>query len=214
MVSSKKKYDDEIDLIEIFKVLWTHKLKYLILGTIGLMLGLVYDHYKEERFITEFRILVGHPLISSNSTLIQNYTLIKKTLNDSELTENLIPKYYYNPRTASFTIISDQYDVNGAIKKFAEDAVRFELNIIKGQAQILHNKISVLFMEVLENTPHNPYIYTDSIAEEEVMQTIKISIGKTKIISPDPLKSGVIGVLIGMVLAFFWMLFGLLLKKK
>jgi hypothetical protein len=52
---------------------------------------------------------------------------------------------------------------------------------------------------------------------EQVAQSIKVSFGEPKVLYPKPLKHGVIGIFIGLVLAFLWMMADILvrqLKKK
>lgn len=52
---------------------------------------------------------------------------------------------------------------------------------------------------------------------EQVAQSIKVSFGEPKVLYPKPLKHGVIGIFIGLVFAFVWMMADILvrqLKKK
>ena len=52
---------------------------------------------------------------------------------------------------------------------------------------------------------------------EQVAQSIKVSFGEPEVLYPKPLKHGVIGIFIGLVLAFLWMMADFVvrrLKKK
>ena len=65
MAKNTRSYDDEIDLIELVQVFLTHKTKYILLGLVGLMLGLVFTFQHEPRFETKFKVHVGHPAFSN-----------------------------------------------------------------------------------------------------------------------------------------------------
>ena len=65
MANNTRSYDDEIDLIELVQVFLSHKTKYIVLGIIGLILGLVYTFQHEPRFETQFKVHVGHPAFTN-----------------------------------------------------------------------------------------------------------------------------------------------------
>jgi len=48
---------------------------------------------------------------------------------------------------------------------------------------------------------------------DEVTQSLKVSFGAPKALYPNPIKHGVIGLFIGLVLAFMWMMASILIAQ-
>ena len=89
------------------------------------------------------------------------------------------------------------------------------LKIIAGSFEGFDNKPVIL------NNNNNNLTWTNQdiakLNPEQVAQSVKVSFGEPKVLYPKPLKHGVIGIFIGLVLAFFWMMANILmrqLKKK
>ena len=209
--------DDEIDLIELVQVFLTHKAKFIILGIVGLSLGLAYTLLHEPLYETDFKVNVGHPAFS-NDFLI-NSAGVQGILNTSELNEKIIPSYSFNKKTQLFNVTTKTDDVSQGVTDLFTEAVMQELGNLKkiaGSFEGFDDK-----PVILNNINNNNLSWTNKdIAKlniEEVAQSVKVSFGEPKVLYPNPLKDGVIGIFMGLVLAFFWMMADILmrqLKKK
>jgi LPS O-antigen subunit length determinant protein (WzzB/FepE family) len=220
MAKNTSTNDYEIDLIKLIQVFLTHKAKFIILGIVGLSLGLVYTLLNEPRFETEFKINVMHPAFSNNFLI--NSAGVQEILNTSQLNEKIIPHFSFNTKTQLFNVTTKTDDVSQGVTDLFTEAMRQELGFLKKIAGSFEgfdkNKI------ILNN---NNYNYSASLTwnnqdiaklnPEEVSQSVKVSFSEPEVLSPKPLKYGVIGIFMGLVLAFFWMMADILvrqLKKK
>ena len=207
--------DYEIDLIELIEVFLTHKVKFIILGIVGLSLGLAYTFQHEPRYETGFKVNVGHPAFSNNF-LIESAG-VQEILNTSELNKKTLPNYSFNKKTKLFNVITKTDDISQGVTDLFNEAVMQELGDLKkiaGSFEGFDNKLVIL-------NNNNSLTWTNKdiakLNPEQVAQTIKVSFGEPKVLYPKPLKHGVIGIFIGLVLAFLWMMADILmrqLKKK
>ena len=210
--------DDEIDLIELIQIFLTHKAKFIILGIVGLSLGLAYTFQHEPRYETDFKVIVGHPAFSS-SFLIDSAG-VQEILNTSELNEKIIPHYSFNKKTQLFKVITKTDDSAQGIANLFTDALRQELTNLKkiaGSIEGFYSNQVILNNNNNNNNHNNNLTWTNKdfakLNPEEIAQTIKVSFGEPKVLYPKPLKHGVIGIFIGLVLAFFWMMADILVRK-
>ena len=210
--------DDEINLIELIEVFLTHKIKYIALGIVGLSLGLVYTFQQEQHFETTFKVNNGHPAFS-NDFLI-NSAGVQEILNISELNKEIIPHFSFNKKTQLFNVITKTDDVSQEITDLLTEALIQELGNLKriaGSFEGFDDKSVILN----NNNYGSNLTWTNAdiaaINVEQVAGAFKVSFSKPKILYPDPLKYGAIGVFFGLVLAFFLMMADILmrqLKKK
>lgn len=210
--------NDEIDLIELIEVFLTHKGKFIILGIVGLSLGLVYTFQHEPRYETDFKVIVGHPAFS-NDFLI-NSAGVQEILNTSELNKKIIPHYSFNKKTQLFNVTTKTDDASQEVTDLFNEALMQELINLKkiaGSFEGFDNKPIILN----NNNNNDNLTWTNKdiakLNPEQVVQSIKVSFGEPKVLYPKPLKHGVIGIFIGLVLAFLWMMGDILmrqLKKK
>ena len=213
--------DDEIDLIELIEVFLTHKAKFIILGIVGLSLGLAYTLLHEPRFETDFKVNVGHPAFS-NDFLI-NSSALQEILNTGELNKKTLPRYSFNKKTQLFNVTTKTDDVSQGVTGLFTDALMQELSNLKniaGSFEGFDNK-PVILNNNNNNSNNNNLTWTNKdlakLNPEQVAQSIKVSFGEPKVLYPKPLMHGVIGIFIGLVLAFLWMIAEILmrqLKKK
>ena len=199
MAKNTRSYDDEIDLIELIQVFLTHKTKYIVLGIVGLILGLVYTFQHEPRFETQFKAHVGHPAFS-NAFLIQSSAL-QELLNASELNQNILPRYQYNQKTALFTVTTEVKAAIEVVNEVFNGAMRQELKHLKEVAQSFEgfdNKPVIL------NNNNNNMTWTNQdmakLNPDQVIQSLKISFSEPEALYPQPFKHGAIGIFIGLVL--------------
>jgi hypothetical protein len=209
--------NDEIDLIELIEVFLIHKAKFIILGIVGLILGLAYTLQHEPRFETDFKVIVGYAAFN-NDFLIDSAN-VQEILNTSKLNEKIIPNYSFDKKTQFFSVISKTDDVSQEITDLFTEALRQELDNLKKIASSFEGFDDKPV--ILNNTNNNNITWTNKdiakLNPEQVAQSIKVSFGEPKMLSPNPKKYGVIGIFIGLVLAFFWMMAVILvrqLKKK
>ena len=194
--------DDEIDLIELIQVFLTHKMKYIVLGIIGLGLGVVYTLLHEPRFETDFKVNVGHPAFS-NDFLI-NSAGVQEILNTSELNKKIIPNYSFKKNTQLFSVTTKTDDVSQGVTDLLTEALMQDLSDLKKIAGSLEgfddNQV------ILSNLKTSKLTWTNKdiayLNPEQVAQSIKVSFSEPMVLYPKPVKHGVIGIFIGLVLAF------------
>jgi len=213
MAKNRRSYDDEIDLIELVQVFLTHKTKYILLGLVGLILGVAFTYQHEPRFETKFKIHVGHPVFTTQFFI--SSSAMQTLLNESALNEKNLPNYSFNNKTKLFTVTTSTEDASQLVSEVFTNAMQLELKKLKSVASNFEgfdNK-----PVILNNNKNNNLTWTNKdIAKlniEEVIQSLVISFGKPKVLYPKPLKHGVIGIVIGLVLAFFWMMADILIRQ-
>ena len=216
--------DNEIDLIELIQVFIKHKGKFIILGIVGLGLGLAYTLLHEPRYETEFKINIGHPAFS-NDFLI-NSAGVQEILNTSELNEKIIPHYSFNKKTQLFNVTTKTDDASQGVVDLFNEALMQDLGNLKkiaGSFEGFDNKPVILNNNNNNNNKNNNNNLTwtnkdlAKLNPEQVAQSIKVSFSEPKVLYPNPLRHGVIGIFIGLVLGFLWMMADIVvrqLKKK
>ena len=214
MAKNTRSYDDELDLIELIQLFLTHKMEYIALGIVGLILGLVYTFQHGPRFETEFKIHVGHPAFT-NAFLIES-SAVQELLNASELNQNILPRYQFNQKTTLFTVTTEVKAATEVVNEVFNVAMRQELKHLKEVAQSFEgfdNKPVILN----NNDNNNNITWTNQdmakLNPDQVIQSLWVSFSKPKILYPKPLIHGVIGFFVGLVLAFLWMLAAILTRQ-
>jgi hypothetical protein len=209
-------YDDEIDLIELIQLVIAHKAKYIILGLIGLVLGSVYTFNHKPRFATSFKAHLGHPAFDSNFLI--NSAEVQDLLNRSELDKSLIPSLSFNPKTQVFEVVSDTDTVQVAVTQIFTEALDRELSTFKLAANNFNgfsDKSPVIINN--NNNNNNNLTWTNQdIAKLDsgaVLQSLTLSFGQPKGVYPDPVKHGLFGVIVGLILGFVWMLAAILARQ-
>jgi LPS O-antigen subunit length determinant protein (WzzB/FepE family) len=207
--------DDEIDLIELIKVFLMHKAKFVLLGTVGLLLGLGYSYQHEPRYETQFKVVVGHPAFTTNNLI--NSTSIQALLNTSELNRGKFPNYSYNKKKKVFAVVTKGGEVQNMVTETFENALKEQVVKIKQRAQDFkgfdNNKVIINSKAGLQFNNQD----LAKLNSDQVMRSFNLSFGSPKVLYPKPLNHGVIGIFIGLFLAFFWMMADILmrqLKKK
>ena len=139
---------NEIRFFELIVLIWDHKAKFLMLGTIGFIIGLILVHQQDEhypKFETKFKLFVGHPYVTNSYA---NYSaMVGKTLNDSALNKDTLPYYSYNPKDGIFTVVTDEEDIHETVIMFFKKALRSELNYIKNGGKCFNG----WFLDTKEN---------------------------------------------------------------
>ncbi|MDC0999939.1 Wzz/FepE/Etk N-terminal domain-containing protein [Methylophilaceae bacterium] len=210
--------DDEIDLIELIQVFLTHKIKFIILGIVGLGLGLAYTFQHEPRFETDFKVNVGHPAF--NNDFLINSAGVQEMLNTSELNKKILPNYSFNKKTQLFNVMTKTEDLSQEVADLFNEALRQELGDLKKTAGSFEGFDDKSIILNNNNYGSNLTWTNKDIAKlnpEQVAQSIKVSFSEPEVVYPKPIKHGVIGIFVGLVLAFLWMIADILmrqLKKK
>ena len=211
MTKNTPAFDDEIDLIELIQVFITHKTKYILLGLVGLILGLVYTFQHQPLFETKFKVHVGHPAFSNQSLI--NSSTVQEELNASELNPHRLPRYSFNEKTELFTVVSKASNASEIVTQVITDAMQQELIQLKKVAtgfEGFDNKPVILN----NNNNNNNLTWTNkdiaTLNQDQVIQSLNLSFSEPKVLYPRPFKHGMIGVFIGLVLAFVWMIVGML----
>ena len=211
MAKNTSTSEDEIDLIELIEVFLTHKTKFIILGIVGLSLGLAYTFQLEPRYETDFKVIVGHPAFS-NDFLI-NSAAMQDILNISELNKKIIPHYSFNKKTQLFNVTTTTDDVSQGVTDLLTEALMQELDSLKRIAGSFEGFDS---KQVILNNNNNLTWTNQDIAKlnpEQVAQSVRVSFSEPKVLFPNPKKYGVIGIFMGLVLAFLWMMADILVRQ-
>jgi hypothetical protein len=182
-----------------------------------LLLGLGYSYQHEPRYETQFKVVVGHPVFNFKTNNLINSTSIEALLNRSELNRDKLPNYSYNKKKKIFVVVTKEGGVQNMVTETFENALKQQIVKIKQLGEefkgfdnnkvIINNKVGLQF----NNQDLTKLDY------EKVVSSFKVSFGEPKVLYPKPLKHGFIGIFIGLVLAFFWMMADILmrqLKKK
>jgi hypothetical protein len=214
MAKNTRSYDDEIDLIELVQVFLTHKTEYILFGLVGLMLGLVFTYQHEPRFETEFKVYVGHPAFS-NQFLIMS-SAVQALLDEGELNKKKLPHYSFNKKTELLTVTTASEGAPQVVSEVFTNALQQEVVKLKSIATSFEgfdNKPVILNNDNNKNnlTWTNKDIAT--LDPDQVVQSLKISFSEPRVQYPNPFKHGVIGVFVGLVLAFLWMVGCILIGK-
>lgn len=219
MAKNTRSYDDEIDLIELVQLFLTHKTKYIALGIVGLILGLVYTFQHEPRFETQFKLHIGHPAFS-NTFLIQS-SAVQELLNASELNQNILPHYQFNQKTGLFKVTTEVKAAIEVVNEVFNGAMRQELLQLKQVADSFKgfdNKPVILsnYNNDNKNNTKNVTWTNQDMAKlnpDQVVQSLKISFSEPKTLYPQPFKHGAIGIFIGLVLGFVWMMSVIVIRE-
>ena len=214
MAKNTRSYDDELDLIELIQVFLTHKTKYIVLGIVGLILGLVYTFQHEPRFETQFKVHVGHPAFTNE--FLTESSAVQELLNASELNQNILPHYQFNQKTNLFTVTTEVNAATEVVNEVFIAALRQELMQLKqvaGSFEGIDNKLLILN----NNNNNNNVTWTNQdmakLNPDQVIQSLKISFSEPRSLYPEPFKHGAIGIFIGLVLGFVWMLAAIVTRQ-
>jgi hypothetical protein len=188
---------NEIRFFELILLIWGHKAKFLMLGTIGFIIGLILFHQEDKhypKFETKFKIFVGHPYVK-NSDLIYS-AMVGKTLNDSALNKDTLPYYLYEPKAGIFSVVTDEEDINETVIMFFKKALRSELNYVKNNG----------FDKKIENIK--------DVNIDDAVESLAVSFSKGKQIKKNnSFTAGIIGIFAGFIFAFFWIQISFLRKR-
>jgi len=208
---AKPSMDDEIDLTELIQIFWQHRIKFIVMGLLGLILGLSFTFIHEPVFLTKFKFSLNHPIIK-DSIIYESYE-VQKQLNFSELNKDILPHYSLNNRTNVYTVKSDSAEMQTTIDSLFRTALSNELiklkNIALSNKGYSENRIIVNNNEIVKFT--NKDIANLNI--DEVLNLLIIRYSEIKSIYPHPLMHGSIGVFIGLILGFVWMILAILIDK-
>lgn len=201
--------NDEIDLFDIINALIKHKKKYFI-GLVGLALGLIFTYANQPLYSTLFKITVAHPIMKTETFL--KSANMQSMLNEYQLNESKLPNFSLHKRSQLFTVISRNNNVKSLVESKISETLRQELIQVKETAKKL-NRSDTTYKLVKNNAiiwSNEDYATLDI---DDVLQTIKINYSATRPLYPDPIKHGMIGLIIGLFLAFIWMLVSIVFKK-
>ena len=209
MAKAAPQFDDEIDLIELIQVFWTHRLKYLILAVIGLVLGLVYTHQHTPIYSINLKVHVGHPAFTTDNLI--NSSGFQTMLNACEVSGHM-PCYQYNKKTGMIGVthlkskeLMDlvSSELSAALLKEADMLIQAARQF-KGQSQ------SVTIINNSNSNSNSNISWTNQdlarLNPSDVAKTLSLSFGNTAALYPKPIKHGAIGMFIGLFASFLWML--------
>ena len=211
MAKTPQPFDDEIDLIDLIRIFCAHKMKYVLSALLGLVIALIYTQTHEVRFETKFKISLVHPAFNINDFISSNS--IQRLLANSELNEEIIPHYSYNKKTNTFTVMTNtDTALNLMVTTYLKKALLEEVTLIKKMA----SQLAKVEGSVIQNESQGLLLTNSDIANldgAEVVESLTVSFSEPKTLYPDPLKHGVIGLCLGLVLGFMWMVLAILVRQ-
>jgi hypothetical protein len=213
---AKPSMDDEIDLIELIQIFWQHRIKFIVMGLLGLILGLSLSFTHEPEYTTDFSFTLGHPLLK-NKVLAES-ALLQKTLNDSNLNPGILPNYSYHEKTQTYTVRSNTTDIQATVEPLLIESLTQELKQIKlvaGKVQGSAGKQVIIINN--KNNKEGLVNFTNAdlanLSAQDVLSSLHVSFSPTKALYPHPFKHGLIGIFIGVVVGFVWMVLAILMSK-
>ena len=202
----KNHIDNDLDIVKLinkfFQVLSKNIKKIFLFGIVGFLCGVLVTYFKTPQYKTAFKVHIGHPAFDEE-ILFQSSEL-QTILNDSELNYSKLPKLTFNPRTKIFTIYSkysNEPDIQHKVISILNNSLTNELNNLKEKTSgfkgianimVISKKNLVWLGEAITN-----------LNNDQIIQTLKISFGETKVIHPRPLKYGIIFLVLGVFLSVF-----------
>jgi len=209
---TKPSMDDQFDLIELIKIFWHHRIKFIVMALLGLILGLIFTFTHERIFSTDFKFFLGHPIIK-NSTIIES-SILQGKLNESELNKDILPNYSYDNRKRIYTVKSKTAEIQTNVESLLKNALAYEFAKIKESASSRGFSENQL---ILNATETSKIIYTrediTNLKLDDILSSFKINFSKTKSMYPLPFKHGLTGVFIGLILGFVWMILAIIISK-
>ena len=221
MTKHEKNSEDEIDLITICLSLWEHKFKFIFMGAVGIIVGLVFTFQQGSRYTTDFMVIVGHP--AYKPALLHESTGMQNILIRGKLSPNELPRFTYRKNKQNkgmFQVVTNNKNVKGPtyarIKEIITEALQQQRDfalIAKSYnpSQVILNEDTGIIM---------PNRVIAEIPVSDILENFQINFGETQQVLPNPLKHGIIGMTIGLFLGACWMIVSLitqafrLLKKE
>lgn len=214
---AKPNIDDEIDLIELIQIFWHHRIKFIVIALLGLILGLMFTFTHEPEYTTDFSFTLGHPIV--NDDVLSRSSLLQKKLNDSTLNPAIYPKYSYK-KNGIYTIKMDIAEARATIESLLIEGLSQEVNQIKlvaSMAQEVAASKQVIIINGNQNNDIGLINFTNAdlanLNVQDVISSLKISFSKTKSSYPNPFKHGLIGIFSGVVLGFMWIILAIPFSK-
>ena len=212
MAKTPQPFDDEIDLIDLIRTFCAHKMKYVLSALLGLVIALIYSQTHEVRIETKFKISLGYPAFNINDFISSNS--IQQLLANSELNPATIPHYSYNKKTNTFTVVTNtDTSLDLMVTTYLKEAILKEVTLIKKIA----SQLAKVEVSVIQKESQGLLVLTNSdianLDGAEVVESLTVSFSEPKTLYPDPLKHGVIGLCLGLVLGFMWMLLAILVSQ-
>jgi len=211
MPKNSPRYDDEIDLIDLILLFFSHKGKFILLGLLGLILGLAYTYQLEPRYETQFKIQLNH-IFFDDASLMKSSN-IQELLNKSKLNPKLFPNYTYDKKNDLFLVVTEERDVQPMVTETLVSGLKNTLSNLKTIAASLKGFDNRPV--ILENNNNLSWTNEDvaRLDLDEVVKNLKVSFSETKLLNPSPLRHGAVGLLIGLVLALCWMITSITIRQ-
>lgn len=212
---TKLSIDDEIDLIELIQIFWLHRIKFIVMGLLGLIVGLSFTFTHEPVFSTDFKFYLGHPYL--NNKVLTQSALLHKTLNDSTLNPDILPNYSLDQKTKTYTVRSNKVEVRASVESLLIKTLTEELKQIKLVASNAQGSTSRQVLIINDENDKGLSYFNNAdlanLSEQDVISGLEVSFSITKPLYPNPVKHGVIGFFIGLILGFMWMVLAILISK-
>ena len=214
MAKAAPQFNDEIDLIELIQVFWAHRLKYIILSVMGLVLGLVFTHQHTPTYLINLKAHVGHPAFTTG-TLINSSGF--QTMHNACEVSSQMPCYQFNKKTGVISVKHLQSeDLMSLVSSELSAALLKEADMIIQTAQQFKGQSQSVTIINNNNNNNNISWTNQDLAQlnpDDVVKTLSISFSDMKTLYPNPIQHGVVGLFVGLVMAFLWMLLSILRRQ-
>ena len=174
----------------------------------------MYTFQLEPRFETKFKVHIGHP--GFDNAFLYNSSAVQELLNASELDKIILPHYQFNHKNGFFTVATQDKSAKEVVTEVFTEAMRQEVMQLQHAASSFDG-VDRKQLILNNNANKNLFSWTNQdiakLNPEEVVQTIKFSFSKPQSQYPNPFKHGVIGIVIGLALAFGWMMSVIVIRE-
>jgi hypothetical protein len=200
--------DDEIDLVALVLLFWGHRGKFATLAMIGLVLGLAFTYQHAPRYVTDFKVAIGHPIYSEE--LLVGSLGMQRLLDKGVLDPVSLPRLTYQKKSATFQVVTDTPD----IRALMQDQIRQILAETLSLQQALALKAqSYDDSQVILRNPNGKVSLSNrdigNIDVNTVLDQLHLTFSPTEALYPYPTKHGALGLLAGLFLAGCWVLVSL-----
>ena len=213
MLKNKKQNEDDIQLIELFMIFWKYKITFALLMVIGLILGVAFSYQQVTRYETLFNVILGHP--AYKDSLLLSSSNFQNLLSERELNPRKMPRLSIQKSNTEGMVtlkIESLSPLNHEeIRMKFKKIIAAELEQQKSYAFIEMDKTKNFFVRG-ELSSSLPASVLSTIPVDEILRKYSINFSSSQKVGPNPIKYGILGMSVGLLLAGCWMVLSLFFR--